>query len=511
MAEITKAKSNDIAVRSGLFAVLCTVLPLLTYFVGLGLPLLGPDEPRYAQVAREMFERGDLITPTLGGHGWFEKPVLLYWLEMASFQLFGVNETAVRLGPALFGVLTVAALWLFARFAVRGNSFGISSKIMPAVAASTVGIIAFAHGASFDIILTLPITASLVCYFVYDRSESDSRCERPALAGFYFFIGVGLLAKGLVGAFFPAGIVAAYHALSLRLSKRSFYLGMLWGGIIAAMVAGIWYVPMYQRNGWKFIDEFIIQHHFQRYTSNKYQHPQPFYFFFWVLPMLTIPWVPFWFAETWRTIKSIAVRFSHSGIAGDRFTSASIFALAWAGVPLVFFTLSGSKLPGYIMPSVPGAVILAWIAVEKFAARSSFRRIAVLSASAVTAIVIIALLTLYMPSFALTDSVKPLITAAQADISVPDRRPVLCLHNVSHNAEFYAAGRLVRNDEGAIRRFGSADEVKDLLVSSQAGEVLVIVPTEYVDELRQNADLVTTVIAAHDELAIASVGSRSSF
>ena len=86
------------------------------YLYGLGeLPLLGPDEPRYAQVAREMFLRGDLVTPTLGGHTWFEKPALLYWMMIAAFKAFGVGEWSARLGPALCGVLTIGAVWRVGR------------------------------------------------------------------------------------------------------------------------------------------------------------------------------------------------------------------------------------------------------------------------------------------------------------------------------------------------------------------------------------------------------------
>ena len=75
------------------------------YLYGLGqMPLIGPDEPRYAEVAREMNVRGDMVTPTLGGHTWFEKPALLYWMMIGSYRLFGVSEWAARLGPALCGV-----------------------------------------------------------------------------------------------------------------------------------------------------------------------------------------------------------------------------------------------------------------------------------------------------------------------------------------------------------------------------------------------------------------------
>src|SRR4051812_33489535 len=84
----------------------------LFYFYGLGhLPLLGPDEPRYAEVAREMFVRGDFVTPTLGDHTWFEKPALLYWMMMAGYRFFGVSEWAARLGPALAGLLTALLIY----------------------------------------------------------------------------------------------------------------------------------------------------------------------------------------------------------------------------------------------------------------------------------------------------------------------------------------------------------------------------------------------------------------
>ena len=96
--------------------ILLFIVVIVFYFYGLGsLPLLGPDEPRYAQVAREMFLRGDPITPTLGGHTWFEKPALLYWMITASFGIFGVSEWSARLGPAVCGLLTIAAVWYVAR------------------------------------------------------------------------------------------------------------------------------------------------------------------------------------------------------------------------------------------------------------------------------------------------------------------------------------------------------------------------------------------------------------
>ena len=116
-----------------LLVVVCAV-----YFYGLGsVPLLGPDEPRYAEVAREMYARGDLVTPMLGGHTWFEKPALVYWLMVAAFRVFGVTEFAARAGSALAGVLTVLLTGWVARRAelesgegLRG--FGITCALVTA-------------------------------------------------------------------------------------------------------------------------------------------------------------------------------------------------------------------------------------------------------------------------------------------------------------------------------------------------------------------------------------------
>ena len=183
------------------------------------------------------------------------------------------------------------------------------------IAASSIGLLSFSRGASFDIILTFPITASLVAYFLFDSTQrrDDAKTQKFYLSPstfylftFYFFVGVSLLAKGLVGIVFPFAIVSFYHILKWELvPSAKFCFSLIWGIPLVLLVAAAWYFPMYQVNGWKFIDEFIIQHHFQRYTSNKYQHPQPFWFFWLVLPLMTIPWLPFFFASIWNFVKKI--------------------------------------------------------------------------------------------------------------------------------------------------------------------------------------------------------------
>ena len=192
------------------------------YLYGLGhLPLLGPDEPRYAQVAREMLLRHDLITPTLGGHLWFEKPALLYWMMILSFKLFGVSEWSARLGPAISGLLTITAVWWIGRRVERASSDASELGFWSALAAGTmIGILIFSRAASFDIVVTMTTTWALA-FFIVAELERDAQRRLRLLAGFYIFVGVSLLAKGLVGIVVPFGVVGTYYIFRYKWPSRT--------------------------------------------------------------------------------------------------------------------------------------------------------------------------------------------------------------------------------------------------------------------------------------------------
>jgi 4-amino-4-deoxy-L-arabinose transferase-like glycosyltransferase len=553
MPEITKTGDKDERSLPNWMWVCLTVLAVFTYFFGLTIPLLGPDEPRYAQVAREMWQAGDWITPTLGGHNWFEKPALLYWLEIASFNLFGVSEFAARLGPALFGLGTVVALWILGRklatehTEVTEKSKAVSSVLsvssvagsfanwLALIAASTLGIIVFSRGASFDITVTFPMTAALVSFFIFDHPQHknpvviptsrDSDFRRRAILPlilFYFFIGVALLAKGLIGIVFPYAIVAFYYILSRRMPSSKFIVSVVWGTLLAIAIAGVWYVPMYLRHGWEFVDEFFLQHHFQRFTSNKYQHPQPFYFFFWVLPLMTLPWLPFFFAAIWNLIKGMfhrrdaeTQRKSQTGsilsseksrpLALSPSRPLILFSLSWLAVPLVFFSLSGSKLPGYILPAVPPAIIITAVFIIQLVSKPNWRYCVPMIAIATFGATII-LLTTVVPKFADNDSVKSLISAG--DERGFAARKVLTMHTISHNAEFYAAGRMLRDENGKQKKLYSPKEVFDVIINDGGKPVLVLVPLEYRYQLANAAQLKSEMLKDNGELAIVAVSAK---
>jgi 4-amino-4-deoxy-L-arabinose transferase-like glycosyltransferase len=494
MAENTKTAFDGLD-RARWFWAIFFALTVFVYLFGLNIPLVGPDEPRYAQVAREMFERGDWITPTLGGHNWFEKPALLYWLEIAAYHIFGVNEFAARLGPALFGLGTIACLWLIGRYALSEKR---AANWLAMIGATTLGILVFSRGASFDIMVTFPIAASLTGYLIHEANE-----HRPlsALFAFYFFTGVALLAKGLIGAIFPFGIVAIYHLVAWRRPSLRSLLSLLWGIPVVAAVAATWYLPMYLRHGNTFIDEFIIQQHFQRFTSNKYQHPQPFYFFLWVLPLMTIPWLPFFLRSILTSIMSVATARDSRKHAFDQ--NLCTFARAWLLFPLIFFSFSGSKLPGYILPVVPAAVILAGDQILRFVSTKQMREKWVKALALCTYFLTVSAILFVVPGFARKETDKWLFQTANS--RGYERLYVAGLFTVSHNAEFYAAGRLIRDGDGKQHKFYGVHEVREYIDGHGGEPLLVLVPLEYVRILSSSDAVWASVLDENGELAIAYV------
>jgi 4-amino-4-deoxy-L-arabinose transferase-like glycosyltransferase len=163
-------------------------------------------------------------------------------------------------------------------------------------------------------------------------------------------MGAALLAKGLIGVVIPAGVAGVYYLLRRRWPDA--WKSVFWGFLLTVGVAALWYAPVIARHGWTFVDEFFVKHHFARYLSNKYHHPQPFWFYFAIIPALMLPWSAFLASGVEH-----ARRWHWRG--EDALSKLRIFALAWLLFPLLFFSVSGSKLPGYILPALPGAALLA--------------------------------------------------------------------------------------------------------------------------------------------------------
>jgi len=461
-----------------------TPIIIVFYLYGLGkLPLLGPDEPRYAQVAREMFVNHDLITPMLGGHTWFEKPALLYWMIVASFKVFGVSEWSARLGPALCGLLTIAAvacigreldgapLWSAApwrRFgqsadkSAHSKSFGFWSGV---VMASSLGLIVFSRAASFDVVITMTTAWSLAFLLLHELPSTKRK--RLLLAGFYLFVGLSLLAKGLVGIVIPFGVAGFYYLLRRTWPQRPVLLSLIWGVPLALLVSAVWYGPVIARHGWIFIDEFFVQHHFARYVSNKYHHPQPMYFYPVIILMLALPW-------TVHLALSLASARKWEWRGSDSLSIVRVFSLAWLLLPIVFFSFSGSKLPGYVLPALPGAALLV-------SSRLTFVRNAKwpLMIAGATVVLVVLFLNFAALPHANRESVRDLLLLA--DQRGYANAPVLAQRGDDRSAEFYAHDRVVYAPNGEPITF---DEISVDQARARGEKFVVLIPLEYVENYR---------------------------
>jgi len=348
------------------FPLALVILCAGIFFYGLGsLPFIGPDEPRYAEVAREMYVSGNWITTKLGGINWFEKPALTYWLSALGYGLFGETEFGARFFIAVFASFGVFLIFRFGRL-IRSARFGYLS----AAALATCGLWpGFARGATFDLPLSVAMALALVSFFVWEQREEPQGRNR-----FWwlmcFALGLAVLAKGLVGLVLPAAIIGLYLLLARRLMIIFKLKPLLIGSLIFLTTAATWYAPMIALHGREFINEFFIAHHFQRYLSNRYKHPQPVYFFFVVALAGSFPWTFFLAAGFWQSLRNWRETLQ------DRLR---LFLWLWVLVTILFFSFSGSKLPGYVLPIFPAAALLVGLELERYWLAGDAKRLRLLA------------------------------------------------------------------------------------------------------------------------------------
>ena len=298
--------------------------------------LIGADEPRYAQVAREMFERHDWITPTLGGSPWLEKPPLYYWQAMVAYRIFGVSDWAARLPSAFDASLLVFAVYWFLR---RFRGFALDGALMLACCA---GIIGYARAASTDMPLAAMFTIGMIAWFAWLDSE-----RHPFLLLFYAAMGLAMLAKGPVAPLLAAAILVIF-AVATRTRKILWRSVSLSGGLVFCALTLPWYVLVEMRNP-QFLRVFILEHNLARFGTNLFHHPEPFWYY---IPVTLLGWVP------WTVFAVMAFVSVLRRIRGEEPDSFNTFLLIWIVLVVVFFSISKSKLPGYVLPAIPAGILL---------------------------------------------------------------------------------------------------------------------------------------------------------
>ena len=315
-----------------------------------------------------MAETSDWVTPRLYGRPWFEKPPLLYWGGAIFFKLMPSQpEIAARLPSAISALLaTLALAWLAWR------TYGEEcARWLLLLLPTSVGMIGFSHACATDMPFAGMLTMALVCAAVVlglARSPDDTPIlpNTPwlALLLFGFFMGLAVLAKGPAALILMGGAVFFWALFTKRWRDAS---RLLHPAAIATFCATAlpWYILCARRNP-DFFRVFIIEHNFKRYLTPEFQHIQPFWFY---VPILLIAFLPWSFLLIWaamsRSREYVKIKSVHP---------LSLLLLALAIFGLLFFSISRSKLPGYILPCVPAAGLLVARGVQnyKLTYRSSF-------------------------------------------------------------------------------------------------------------------------------------------
>jgi len=339
--------SNSTTVKQFLFnsdkgaIYLLLFCSFLLFFLNLnGWELWNPDEPRYAQVAREMRDTGEWILPHLNSDIYPDKPPLFFWLiALFSFFTGGVTELSARLPSALAAVGCIL-LTFFLGKRLFDRRAGLLSGL---VLMTSVEFFWLGRRANIDMALTLIVTFTLT-FFLLGLQEEDKPRSFYLLP--YLFMGLGVLTKGPIGFLLPSLTILSYLAVTKNL-KHLKKLEIPWGLLLFAGIVSAWLIPACIRGGEAYTNEILFTQTIDRF-AHAWNHQKPFYYFLYTFPQGFLPWVLLlpgallWgFSKTQRTNRA-----------------NFYFPLCWFLTIFIFFSLSTCKRNLYILPLYPAASIL---------------------------------------------------------------------------------------------------------------------------------------------------------
>jgi 4-amino-4-deoxy-L-arabinose transferase-like glycosyltransferase len=351
-------------------ALILTAICLLTFFAGLGRSAIGDsDEAFYAESAREMIEHGDWITPHYNYEYRFQKPVFFYWLVALSYVAAGISETAARFPSALAGL----GITLLTAACGRRWANPRTGLLAGTMVATSFGYFTIARSSLPDLPLAFFITLATWAWL-----EAMNGADEPHPGGRVFggrigwlvlgaaATALGVLTKGPVGLALPALIVLVVRAVTRRslLPSRAGWLGMPWPGLLLAalvllVIALPWYGAMVATHGTAYLGRFFVGENLERFATDRYNDPRPFWFYVPILLGGLTPWSPLLVLAIPTALKFLRRE--------RRITPIEWRLLLWAAVPFVFYTLSVGKQPRYILPVLPPLALLT--------ARTMLRRI----------------------------------------------------------------------------------------------------------------------------------------
>jgi 4-amino-4-deoxy-L-arabinose transferase-like glycosyltransferase len=310
------------------YKLILITITLLNFFLPLGFtPLFDLDEGAFSEATREMIESGNYLTTYLNGALRFDKPILIYWLQALSVHTFGLNEFALRLPSAIAASLWAVIIWLFSRrYFDEKVAFYTTLSMLGALQINII-----AKAAIADALLNLFIAFTLFSVWVYLESKK-SRYLYAAFAS----IGLGVLTKGPVAILVPLATLFFY--MLLKRDIKSFFKIVFnpIGWLLFLSISMPWYILEYLDQGQKFIDGFFLKHNLERFSSSLEHHSGSYLYY---IPVLLIGFLPF----TTPLVESLF------RIKKELKDNLFLYLFIWFGFVFLFFTLSGTKLPHYII------------------------------------------------------------------------------------------------------------------------------------------------------------------
>lgn len=313
------------------------------------MPLIDPDEPRYASTARDMVLNGNWIVPHFNGAPRINKPPLFYWTVAVSYKFFGINEFSARFPSALaaMGTVFITYLWgkrcrgWFETLPCYSDGFWTGVVLM-----TSPLFFLISHFCITDMLLTFFVSASLYLFFIEYTETNKSTFRRLLL---YFLLSMAFLVKGHVGILLFILIITCFllWIRDFRYIKRIWYLPgfVLFLGIICA-----WGIPFWLSLGATQISALLSQETSGRFVSG-YAHPEPFYYYLPVFMMGFFPWSLFIFI-------TFVYIFTKRKTLPEAEKKQVYFFCSWFILTLAFFSMSHSKLMTYILPLSPSVALL---------------------------------------------------------------------------------------------------------------------------------------------------------
>lgn len=330
--------------RRAAAAVFLLALCAAAMTTGLGrTSLFEPDEPRFAAATRQMLERGDYLTPQFNGQPRFEKPILLYWMQLPFFAALGPGELAARLPAATCGTLAVFLLWAIGR-----RLFSETAAWLGAVAlATSFRFVTYARQGLTDVPVLL---FEMLALWAFLRASDERAHARRFVLIAWAAIGLAALTKGPVAAV-PLLVWVAFLAVTGQLRTIP-WRDWLAGAGLAALIAAPWYLYMVAVHGHAYFDHGVGYELVRRYADTEFPGPKRgVFYYFGVWPGDLAPWTLVflaalgWAAWHWRRLT-------------DRERRGVSFCVAWFVAVLALFTSASGKLPHYLLPLYPPAALL---------------------------------------------------------------------------------------------------------------------------------------------------------